>query len=296
MTAAPLSPPASRPFRALAYMTGAAASFVLMAVAGRELYGRLDTFEIMTWRSAIGLAVVLAVAAATSGLGKIRARRMGLQTLRNAIHFAGQNFWFYAVAVVPFSQMFAVEFSVPIWTALAAPFVLGERLTRTRLLAALIGFAGILLVARPDAALSAGVLAALGAALSFTGANLATKLLTRTETTLTILFWLTFMQLVFGLVFSLWDGEARLPEGGDWPWVLATAFGGLSAHFCFTAALACAPATVVAPLDFVRLPMLATVGMVFYGEPLMLLTFVGAAIILAANLLNLRAEGRPAQR
>lgn len=290
------APPPSRPLRALLFMTGAAFAFALMAVAGRELYGRLDTFEIMTFRSAIGLALILGWAAATGGLGRIRARRMGLHAVRNATHFVGQNFWFYAVAVIPFSQMFAVEFSVPVWTALVAPFVLGERLTRARLLAAFVGFAGILLVARPDGEISPGILAALGAALGFTAANVSTKLLTRTETTLSIMVWLTAMQLGFGLVSAFWDGAMRWPAAADWPWVLVVAFSGLFAHVLFTAALGTAPATVVAPLDFVRLPILAAIGMAFYDEPLALLTVAGATVILAANLLNLRAEARGAGR
>ncbi|MEM8754099.1 MAG: DMT family transporter [Pseudomonadota bacterium] len=266
-----------------------------MAVAGRELAGALDTFEIMTYRSALGLLIVLAIAWARGLLTDIRARRLRLHAARNLFHFAGQNLWFYAVALIPFSQLFAFEFSVPIWVALVAPFFLAEKLTRTRLAAAALGFVGILMVARPDQFdWNPGLLAALLAAFAFTGAGIGTKLLTRTEATVSIMFWLTAMQLVFGLVTAGWDLEIAVPRGADAAWVVAVGICGLAAHFCLTTALSLAPATVVFPLDFARLPIVSVIGMVFYDEPLVALVFAGALVIFAANYVNVRAETRAA--
>lgn len=283
----------TRPLRALLFMMAATLSFTLMAVAGRELAGLVDTFEIMTYRSAIGLAIIVCVVQIRSLWPRIRARRLGLHGVRNLSHFIGQNFWFYAVGVIPFSQLFAFEFSVPLWVALLAPFFLAERLTRARIAAAGFGFLGILLVARPDTGgVSLGVAAALLAAIGFTGVSIATKLLTRTETTLSIMFWLTLMQLVLGLLCAGWDLDIAWPEARDWPWVVIVGLTGLAAHFCVTAALASAPATVVTPLDFARLPIIAVIGMLFYDEPLAPLVFVGAAIIFLANFWNVLAETR----
>lgn len=281
----------SRPLLALAYMMGATASFTAMAVAGRELSGELSTFEIMTYRSAIGLMIVVGIAWARGLLPDIKARRMGLHVIRNIAHFSGQNLWFFAVGLIPFSQLFAFEFSFPLWVALFAPIFLSERLTGTRIAAAIIGFIGILIVARPDQMeLGSGVIAAFFCAIGFAGASIGTKLLTRTETTVSILFWLTALQLIFGLIITLYDGEIKLPDTVNGPWVFLVALCGLSAHFCITTAMTFAPATVVAPLDFARLPFIAVIGMVFYDEPLIALTFVGALIIFGANYLNIRAE------
>lgn len=283
----------SRPLLALAYMMGATASFTGMAVAGRELSGQLSTFEIMTYRSAIGLVIVLGVAWARGLLGDIRARRMGLHLIRNLSHFAGQNLWFFAIGLISFSQLFAFEFSVPLWVALFAPFFLSERLTRTRIAAALIGFVGILFVARPDQLeFGPGLIAAFLCAFGFAGASIGTKMLTRTENTISIMFWLTTLQLGFGLIATLYDGQIKLPDASTGPWVVIVALCGLSAHYCITTAMSLAPATVVAPLDFARLPVIAVIGMLFYDEPLLLLTFVGAIIIFGANYLNIRAEQR----
>lgn len=287
------APEESRPLLALIFMIGATAAFTLMAVSGRELAGRLDTFEIMTYRSLIGVVVVVTIAYAGGLTGNIHARRLGLHFLRNIFHFAGQNFWFFAVGLIPFSQLFAFEFSAPLWVALLAPFFLNETLTRTRLAAAAIGFVGILLVARPDTTvMNAGIIAALMAAVAFTGVAIATKLLTRTEPTISIMFWLTTMQLAFGVICAGYDLDIRLPGEEELPWVIAVGVCGLLAHFCLTTALRLAPATVVYPLDFARLPVVAVIGMVFYDEPLLPLVFLGAAIIFAANWMNIRSETR----
>lgn len=290
------SPP-SRPWRALILMTGATLSFTLMAISGRELGGRLDTFEIMTWRSLLGLIIISGLIAWRGEFSLIRTQKLWLHGIRNIAHFTGQNLWLYAVTMIPISQVFAFEFSVPIWVALTAPFFLNEKLTRARLIAALLGFVGILIIARPGAAeLSPGVIAAILCAFGFTATSLATKLLTRTEATLTIMFWLTAIQLLLGLLCAGYDLEIRAPAWADLHWVIAIGLCGLAAHFFITSALSCAPATVVAPLDFTRLPLAALIGVMFYDEPLLLSVLLGAAVIFGANFVNILRERKKTAR
>ena len=279
--------------RAALWMTGAIVSFSAMAVAGRAVAAELDTFELMTYRSLVGLALVVAVGAPTGQLGRIRARRLRLHAIRNLCHFTGQNLWFYAITVIPLAQVFALEFTSPIWVALGAPLVLAERLTGTRVLSAVLGFAGILLVARPDAGgVGPGQAAAAGAALGFAATALFTRRLTRTEPIASILFWLTVMQAGFGLAMAGLDGDIAWPSAALWPWLAVIGCAGLGAHLCLTTALSMAPASVVMPMDFLRLPVIAVVGMALYAEPLQAAVFAGAAVIFAANALNIRAESR----
>ena len=124
---------ASQPLKAASWMIGAMVSFSLMAISGRELAPDLNTFEIMFFRSLIGLVIVLIIASFARTLRQIKTDRLGLHMLRNIAHFTGQNLWFLAVAFIPFSQLFALEFSTPIWVALMAPLFVGEALTRRRL-------------------------------------------------------------------------------------------------------------------------------------------------------------------
>lgn len=297
--AEPLIRPDDRPLAAAGWMGLALCCFSAMAVAGREAAAEVDTFELMFYRSVIGAVIVVATLLATKRMHEVRARRMGLHLARNIAHFTGQNLWFFAVTVIPLAQLFAYEFTNPLWVALLAPLLLGERFTRNRIFAAFLGFCGILIVARPwesggaVAGFGVGQIAALGAAMGFAGSVLFTKLLGRTESTASILFFMTTMQAVMGLVMAGWDGDMIWPTT-SWPWIVLVGFCGLGAHFCVTTALSCAPASVVAPMEFARLPMIAVIGSVIYAEPLEAMVFVGAALVLGANLLNITAERKRA--
>ncbi len=287
-------PDTHRPLAAALWMSGSIASFTAMAVAGREVSGLHDTFEIMAVRSAIGLILVVGVGAITGQLGRISRARLGGHVLRNLVHFTGQNLWFLALGLLPLAQVIALEFTSPLWVVLLAPLILGERLTLPRLVASGLGFVGILIVARPDMGnIGIGVLAAAGAALFFALTTLLTKLLTRGEALITILFWLTLMQLVLGIGTALFDGQVRLPTAHTLPWLALIGVAGVLAHLCLTMALSLAPASFVAPVDFVRLPLIAGVGALFYDEALSLPVFLGGAIILGAIWLNLRTGTQP---
>ena len=277
-------------------MLGAVVSFTSMAIAGREMAHELDTFEIMLYRSLLGILIVLAVAKWAGTLGEINRRHMKLHFLRNLSHFTGQNLWFYAIALIPFAQLAAFEFSTPLWVAILAPFFLGERMTKTRIAAALIGFIGILFVAKPGAmVVGPGVIAAALCALGFAGAFICTKLLARTESTTCILFWLTVIQAILGVIFVCWDGDITLPSLATLPGVIVVGVAGLFAHFCITTALQFAPAVIVSPLDFIRLPLMAIIGMLFYSEALDIWVVLGALLVLGGNSLNIYTEHKLSQ-
>ena len=278
----------STTLKAALWMIGAITSFTLMAIAGRTVSIELDSFEIMLFRSITGIIIVCAVATYAGTWHQITNSRLGLHTTRNICHFAGQNLWFYAITVIPLAQVFALEFTTPIWVILLSPLLLRERLTGIGLLSAAIGFVGILIVARPDpSSISFGLIAGAGCAVFFALTAIFTRMLTRTETITKILFFLTVMQAVFGLVCAGIDGDIAVPSPAAVPWVILIGCAGLLAHFCLTKALSIAPASVVMPIDFVRLPTIAIVGMVLYDEPLEIIVFVGAALIFAANYINI---------
>ena len=266
-------------------------SFSLMAIAGRELADSLNTFEIMLYRSIIGHVIVVLVGAVVGTLSQIKTNRLGLHLVRNIAHFSGQNLWFMAVAFIPFSQLFALEFSTPIWVALLAPLFLGEALTRERGLAVILGFAGVLIVARPDfTELDPAIVAAISCAICFALSLMATKKLTSDQSITCILFWLTTMQLIMGLAATLYFGTITVPEGVGVMWIMTVGIGGLMAHFCITNALSIAPAIVVIPLDFMRLPLISIIGFLAYDEAVELPILIGAGVIFVAILVNLKAE------
>jgi len=283
----------STTLKAVTYMSGAIVSFSAMAVAGRAISFELDTFEIMLFRSLVGLMTVLTIGYFAGSLNQITRRHIGLHLMRNVSHFTGQNLWFFAITAAPLAQVFALEFTSPLWVLMFSPLLLGERLTRMRVVAALMGFIGILIVTRPTGdSLNIGVITAALSAIGFAGSAIFTKKLTRSETITCILFYLTAMQAVFGLICAGYDGDIAIPSIASLPWLVLIAFAGLLAHFCLTTALSLAPATVVMPVDFIRLPVIATVGMLFYAEAIDIYVFVGAAIIFAGNYMNIWSETR----
>lgn len=285
----------SQATRAAAWMMGAVAALSSMAVAGREVSFALDTFEIMAYRSIVGVALLAVMFLVRGRPAWPRLHRPGLHLSRNLAHFTAQNLWFYAIISLPLAQVFALEFTAPLWVLVLSPLILGERLTRPRALAALLGFAGILLVAQPGAAPLSPALLAAGCALGFAFTYIFTKRLTAQVDTMEILWWMTVSQAVFGLTCALVDGEMALPSAQSLPWIAVIAAAGLSAHYCITSALRRAPAMVVMPFDFLRLPLIALIGYLAYDEPVGLAVLIGAALILGGNYISLRADARRAR-
>ena len=144
-------------------------------------------------------------------------------------------------------------------------------------------------MARPDPeAINAGLISAALCAIAFALTAIATRKLTQTETITCIMFFLTAIQACLGLIFAGFDGDIALPNAQTLPWVCLIGVAGLTAHFCMTKALSIAPASVVMPIDFARLPIIAVVGIMLYDEPVDALIFLGGALIFGANYLNIR--------
>lgn len=280
---------AGQPVKAALWMLGAIASFVLMAVAGRAVQVELTSFQLMFWRSLIGFFIILAlVTASAPGLAQVRSEQPGLHLTRNVFHFIGQNMWFYGIMAIPLSQLVALEFTMPIWVVLLAPLVLGERFTWRKAGLALVGFVGVLIVAQPGVQpVGLGHLAGLMAAMGFALNLMLTKMLMRRDGVLCVLFWMTLLQACFGFALSF-IGGFTWPTAALIPWLGVVALTGLTAHFALTTALGLAPASVVAPMEFARLPIIAFVGVWLYAEPLDPFVFLGAVFIFGANWLNLR--------
>lgn len=274
-------------------MSGAILSFTGMAIAAREINGQHDSFEIMAARSLIGLALVLVIGGVTGQLGRISTQRLTGHAIRNAVHFTAQNLWFWALTMIPLAQVFALEFTSPIWVILLSPLFLGERLTRAKMGAAALGFVGILIVARPDMTnLSPGVLAAAASAIGFAATSILTKRLTRGESIIGILFWLTVFQAGFGLVTAGYDGLINWPTSQTLPWLCLIGVCGVLAHFSLTSALSLAPASFVVPIDFIRLPVIAVIAALIYAEPLDPFVLGGGAVIFLGIWISIRAELR----
>jgi len=275
------------------WMTGALLSFSVMAVAIRELSGALSILEILTVRAALGLAIIGAMMTFRPELRlTLNRRRLPLHALRNAIHFGSQYLWAWSLLLLPLATVFALEFTMPAWTIVLAPFFLGERMTPSRIGAVILGIAGVLVIVRPGLeTFQPAALMVLLAALGYAVNIVCTKKLTTTESTFAIVFWMNAIQLVMGIAGAGVTFVGKI--GVDLaPAILAIGTAGLFAHFCLTNAFRVGDASVVIPLDFMRIPLIAVVGWWLYAEPLDALVFAGAALIITGILWNMRSETR----
>jgi drug/metabolite transporter (DMT)-like permease len=274
-------------------MAGAIASFTLMGVAGRELSAEMDTFGILLARGIVGLLVVL-VLLQWNGWHHAKTARPLTHLFRNIVHYGGQFGWFYGIALLPMAQVFALEFTVPLWGLLLAVLALGERLTIPRVIALVLGLLGVLVILRPGVVpLSVAVLAVLGSAVCYAIAHISTKSLITTDSPLNIIFYMTLMQLPIGIVMA-WS-TFQIPSPALWPWVIVVGLTALSAHYCLARALARGDASMVLPLDFLRLPVIAIVAAWLYAESIDVFLFAGAALMIIGNLVSLRAERKAAK-
>jgi drug/metabolite transporter (DMT)-like permease len=279
--------------RVVFWMTGALLAFSTMAVSIRELAGVLNVFEILSIRSGSGIIFLLLLALMRPSLRPLLfTRRLPLHVFRSTANFAAQASWATAITLLPFATVFALEFTTPIWVAFLAVLVLGERLTASRAGSVVLGFAGVLAIVRPGLeSFQPAAFLVLGAAVGFAITSIVTKRLIPTESTFTILFWMNMVQLPLNLMGSDLHFLAKLGAPQALP-VLGIIVSGLMSHFCLTNAFRAGDALIVMPLDFLRIPLIAIIGWLFYSEGLDLMVFLGAGLIIAGIVWNLLAESR----
>jgi len=271
------------------WMIGGVFCLTSMAIAGKEISLQIDTFEILFFRSVIGVCIILFFLVKKNLLREINLKQIRTHLKRNLAHFIGQNLWLYALASITLAEVTSLEFTMPIWIVFFSYLMLNEKLDKYKIISVCIGFVGVLISVRPDIeTLNLGLIAAAISAIVFALTNIYTRKLTRTESTLTILFFLTSMQLVFGLITSLLDGQLDIPTNENIIWIVTIGFSGLGAHYCITTALSLAPPTVVAPIDLLRLPIVVLIGVFFYSEQGDIFIYFGASLIIFANWLNVK--------
>jgi len=281
--------------RVVLWMSGALLSFSAMAISVRELArGGLSIFEILSIRSGLSIVILLLPMLAKPELRHLaRPMNMRLNLLRNTIHYAAQYAWAVSLTMLPLAMVFALEFTTPAWTALFAVWFLRERMTVSRAGVVVLGLVGVLIILRPGIASfnpAAGLV--LLAAVGYGTMMTMTKKLTATQSTFGIIFWMAVIQFPLSLLGSdlrvfldpgLYDLRHILPA-------IAVGIAGLTSHLCLTNAFRAGDATLVVPLDFMRIPLIAVVGWAFYGEALDIWVLIGALIIIAGVLWNLRSE------
>ena len=274
--------------RGVLWMIGTLLCFSLMAVAARELSNEMHTVEILVFRNAIAVAVV-APFILGKGLARLKTRNIKLHLTRAVIQLGGQFSWIYGITLLPLAEVTALEFTVPLWTLILAVLFLGETASRAKIIATAAGLIGVAVILRPgiEAVIPVALLVLAGAG-CFAGSSVLVKYLTRTEDATMIVFYMNVLQLPIVTIPALFVWVH--PSLADWPWIMAWGFAGLGAHYTMARGLHLADITLIFPLDFLRLPLIAFVGWMFYAEALNPWTALGAVIIFAGNYHSVRKE------
>jgi drug/metabolite transporter (DMT)-like permease len=268
-------------------MAGWLALMLIVTVAGREATRAVNVFQLMSVRAVVGLVFLYPLIHFGGGFATVKTDRLHLHVMRNLLHYTAQLGWFFALTLIPLGQVVAIEFTMPIWTAILAVSFLGERMTLWKTTAIVLGLVGVIVIVRPATGeLNIGQSIALAAAVGFGVSVAVVKSLTRTEQTLTIIFWMLVVQAAASLLPALYVWS--WPPLQTWGWMIVIAFCGTFSHYCMARALLHADATVVLPMDFLRVPLTAALGWLLYTERLDLFTVLGAVMILTGNLLNLK--------
>jgi drug/metabolite transporter (DMT)-like permease len=274
--------------RAALWMAGWLTLMLIVAVAGRETTRELNVFQIMEGRSILGFFMLYPLIHMNGGFSAMKTSRPLQHIGRNLVHYVAQVGWFYALTLIPLGQVVSIEFTMPIWTAILAASFLGERMTAGKIAAIVLGVVGVIVIVRPATGqINPGQLIALAAAVGFGVSVAMMKSLTRTENTVAIIFWMLVVQSAAGFFPALYVWQ--WPSAYAWGGIVVIAFCGTFSHFCMARAMLYADATVVLPMDFLRVPLTAIAGWLIYSEQLDTFTLLGAALILTGNLLNLRA-------
>ncbi len=283
------TPPPSN-LKAAFWMSGWITLMLTMAVVGREVTREVDTFQVMELRALIGIVLIYPLVYMHGGLRTMKTAYPARHLARNVVHYGAQYSWFIALGLIPLAQVVSIEFTMPIWTAILAVMFLGERMNTKKIVAIVFGILGVLIIVRPEAGrIDPGQVWALASSVGFAVSVVMIKALTRTDSVVRILFWMLVIQAIIGAVpaYLVWQ---PLPTH-LWGFVLAVAFCGTFSHYCMARAMLYADATVVIPMDFIRVPATAIAGWLIYSEGIDAFTVAGATLILLGNLLNLKQAG-----
>ncbi|WP_296243494.1 MULTISPECIES: DMT family transporter [unclassified Psychrobacter] len=280
-------------FHSTLWMIGALTSFCLMAIGARELNGQIGIFQILFFRSIVGLLVLVPIILVSNTSSKrggfLFPKRIELHVVRNLFHFAGQYGWFLGIGLLPLATVFAIEFTVPFWTIIISYLFLKESITVKKVMAVLLGILGVIVIVQPSAeGANYASLIVLGAAICYAFSHVSTKLLSNTESPLAIIFMMCLIQAPLGL-FLFIEGWTT-PLGIQWLWLIIIGVTALSAHYCMTKAMQHAEVTFVVTMDMFRLPLISIIGVLLYSENFSVALIMGIILIMAGNWLNIYSK------
>jgi drug/metabolite transporter (DMT)-like permease len=247
--------------------------------------------QVICLRQAATLLVIVPYVMAVTGWGALRVASWPGQVTRGLLFVANAALIVMALSLLPLATVITIMFASPIITAAVSLPMLAERVGPQRWLAVLAGFAGVLIVVRPGAAgFEWALLIAVAAAVANSLRDVMTRLLSRTETSIAILFWSTLIVMAAGALTAPFGWQPVTATAAAW-FVLAGVFNA-SAHFLLIEALRLGEAAVITPVRYTSLIWATLIGYVVWRELPDAWVFAGSAVIIASGVYIVRAEAR----
>jgi drug/metabolite transporter (DMT)-like permease len=277
--------------RGMVWMVCGGLLFSVLNTIARQLTLHLDVYQSQFLRYLFGLLVILPWVF-RDGWRSFMPVNMAGQFWRGGVHTVGLILWFTALPQIPLADMTAIGFTGPIFIMFGAAWFLGEPMRKDRWIAAIVGFAGVLVVVLPKMSGDGGWfnLVMLASAPVFAASFLITKALTRYEKPGVIVLWqaLTVTALSLPMALSHW----QMPTPLQWLGFVATGVLGTLAHYCLTRAFALADISATQSLRFLDLVWASVLGWLVFGDVPSRSTWLGAFVILWATVWIARREGK----
>ena len=280
----------TREFKALLWMLGTIICFCSMAICIRELSDIHSAFDIQFLRNSFCILILLIICFYKKNVN-LRTKQKKNNIYRNIFHFIGQSGWTWGLTVLPLSTVFSIEFTMPIWASIIAVIFLKERMNLNKIIFLILGLLGTLIILSPNKnSINEYAIIVLFAAIAYAVAHNLTKTLTKTDSIISILFWMSILQLPLSLVGAFIYGGIKMPYIQDFPLIIAFAITSLCAHLCLANSLKLADATFVLPLDYIRLPVIAFLGWYIYNENITINIVVGSLLIIISSLTIIKGK------
>jgi drug/metabolite transporter (DMT)-like permease len=279
------------PVRGALWMCAAATAFALMVTLVRHLTDGLHPLQVVFFRTAFGLLAMLPWLL-RQGFGVMRTSRLRLHLLRALIGIFAMVGWFTTLSLMPLAEATALSFTAPIFTSVLAVLLLGEVMRARRWSATMIGFLGALVIVRPGfAAIQPAALLAIATAAIWASSTVLIKVMARTESAGAITTYMVLLTTPMTLLAALFVWQNPSLEQLAIAALLGAA--GSAGHTCMSRALAAADATLVAPFDYLRLPIVALIAFVAFGEVPSVWVWIGGTVIAASSIYIAHREAAP---
>jgi drug/metabolite transporter (DMT)-like permease len=280
--------------RAVFFMVLSAFLFGCMAITIRYASADLHAFQIAFFRNFFGF-VFTAPLFFKHGLEILKTDKLHMYIGRCMIGMISMMCGFWAIVHLPLTEAVTISYSTPLFVTIFAVLFLGEVVKLRRWSAVLAGFIGVLIIMQPGShQFSADMLIALVAAVMSAIVAISIKILSRTEKADAIVIYTTLLWVPMSLVPALFVW--KWPEGMTWFYVIAAGFFGTTAHLCWTRALKLGDASMLTPISFFQVPVVAIGAWIFFDEKVGAMTLLGAGIIFISNAYIARREAQLARK